>query len=157
VTGLTEREAALFDGLHDPDRRRGAPLHAGGTFTIPSPSSTSDCAPGLASRLEATGGPLRDRRAERAAAQADTAGLWERAAAHPAAARPEVAQWVESVRRHGTLTRAVPGGAEQRWRVLDAALTVIGSLPADGIELSRWPANSPGTRTRSTAALRPIT
>lgn len=144
MTGLTEREAALFDGLHDPDRRRGAPLHAGGTFTIPSPSSTSDCAPGLASRLEATGGPLRDRRAERAAA-------------HPAAARPEVAQWVESVRRHGTLTRAVPGGAEERWRVLDAALTVIGSLPADGIELSRWPANSPGTRTRSTAALRPIT
>lgn len=141
LAAVNADEADALEGLMDPGRRRRAPLRAGESFQITLARLDERLVNGpgttLQAVLQAAGGPLRNKPAERAAAQAETAGLWERAGAHPAAARPEIAAWIESVRRHGTLSRAVPGDAQTRWRALDRALTVIASLPADGLELSR--------------------
>lgn len=66
----------------------------------------------LASTLEELGPPLTDRRAVRDAAAAERARLWATAQteveATPLSAQPWTAQWLEEIRRGGTLARQDP-------------------------------------------------
>jgi uncharacterized protein (TIGR02679 family) len=67
---------------------------------------------GLAATLEALGPPLTDRRATRDAAAAERARVWAAAQAEAEAtslsARPWTAQWLQEIRRGGTLARQDP-------------------------------------------------
>ncbi|MER5211848.1 TIGR02679 family protein [Streptomyces sp. NPDC002838] len=67
---------------------------------------------GLASTLEVLGPPLTDRRAVRDAAAAERARVWSTARAEreatSLAAQPWAAQWLEEIRRGGTLARQDP-------------------------------------------------
>ncbi len=83
---------------------------------------------GLHAVLEAAGGPVHDRRAERDARQRAVDGLWEELAARPAAARPQVAGWLEVQRASGRWTG--PGAdLAANAQVLGDCLTVAAALP----------------------------
>ncbi|MEU4802976.1 TIGR02679 family protein [Actinosynnema sp. NPDC023587] len=77
-------------------------------------------------------GPLDDRAARRALADAARAGLWEWATRHPVVtAQPALLEWVDAVRRAGLV-----GGSVERTRDgLDRALRVVAALPATGVPL----------------------
>lgn len=85
--------------------------------------------------VEAVGGPLRDRAAERAAAQADREALWAWLASHPTVrAEPGLQTWVAGVRAAGIMD-----GSVAATRVLLAsALRVLAALPADGRPLASF-------------------
>jgi uncharacterized protein (TIGR02679 family) len=93
----------------------------------------SRVAAGLVEVLEALGGPLADRRADRADEQVAWNAVWE--LEHAATARPEVAAWLAGLRRHGILRRLVSDPVEAGV-LLDRALTVVERLPARGVALS---------------------
>ncbi|MEH0416898.1 TIGR02679 family protein [Streptomyces sp. B21-083] len=122
---------------------------------------------GLASTLEELGPPLTDRRAVRDAAAAERARLWSTAQAEVEAtslsAQPWTAQWLEEIRRSGTLPRQEPHtattvitqavqtlatlfpGADARptpasWGRGELATRTTGSAHGldDGTLLSRW-------------------
>lgn len=91
---------------------------------------------GLIDALEATGGPIIDRRARRTEDRGRVADLWMAANAHPAARSDEVTQWLASVRRRGRLTRL---GADDPAALLTAALNLIHRLTTDGRAASGGP------------------
>lgn len=91
---------------------------------------------GLIDALEATGGPIIDRRAQRRRARARAADLWGIANAHPAARSDEVARWLASIRRRGRLTRL---GADDPAAVLATALDVVHQLAPSGREAGTGP------------------
>jgi uncharacterized protein (TIGR02679 family) len=93
--------------------------------------------------LEASGGPLVDRRAQRAAVQASWEGVWEAAAEHPAASRPAIGGWLTALQRSGVLRRLVrePAAASA---LLARALDVVERLPERGVALSVLAAESTG-------------
>jgi len=86
--------------------------------------------------LEALGGPLRDRSAERVATRAAVERMWEQAASHPTVRdRPALLRWLEHLRARGLLGRAArSAGAEalSEHELLDAALRVVARLPERG-------------------------
>jgi uncharacterized protein (TIGR02679 family) len=88
----------------------------------------SGAAPGLAAAVEALGGPLRDRRAEREAA----ASSW-RTAEGPldelAAARPVLAEWRERLRATGLLRR-LTSTPDEAAALVAQLVPVVQALPA---------------------------
>ena len=86
---------------------------------------------GLADLLERTGGPLRDRPAERAREQDAEERLWREAADHPALGLfPELSTWLDHVRAVGYLRRISAGDPAG---LLRGALDVLARLPSPGI------------------------
>lgn len=86
---------------------------------------------GLDSRgvVEAIGGPLRDRAAERRADAATRAELWAWIAGHPVVrAEPALSAWVQYLRGNGLAGGSVAATRE----LLGRALTVLERLPGDG-------------------------
>jgi uncharacterized protein (TIGR02679 family) len=86
---------------------------------------------GLNSRgvVEAIGGPLRDRQAERRADEATRAELWTWVAGHPAVrAEPALSAWVQYVRGNGLVGGSVAATRE----LVGRALAVLERLPGDG-------------------------
>lgn len=79
--------------------------------------------------VEAVGGPLADRAAQRLAARAERAALWDWLDGHPQVrAEPGLAPWAAAMRAAG-----VVGGSVSRTRALfEQALAVLAALPADG-------------------------
>ena len=91
---------------------------------------------GLIDALQATGGPVVDRRAQRAAHRDRVADLWKLADSHPAAESDDVAQWLSSVRRRGRLTRI---GADDLSDILTNALDFLLRLRSQLHEASAEP------------------
>lgn len=86
---------------------------------------------GLIEVLADVGGPLRNRPAERARAEAEARALWSDAAGHEALRRhPALGGWLEGLRRSGHLLRAA--GNDGR-RLLRRCLDVLAVLPAEGV------------------------
>lgn len=96
---------------------------------------------GLVELLERTGGPLSDRRAERAAIAAAWADVWAWLDGE-VADRPGLAGWAAHLRT-GVLSRLVADETTGRM-LLDAALSVLDQLPADGQSLARLAATTTG-------------
>lgn len=96
---------------------------------------------GLADVLEAVGGPLADRRAERAGQRASWEALWD--LDHPALSRPEVGAWLAGLRRAGTLRR-LAGDPARAARLLHDGLQVVARLPERGVALSVLAAETVG-------------
>jgi uncharacterized protein (TIGR02679 family) len=80
---------------------------------------------GVAEVLETIGGPLRDRRGERASAAEARDSLWELVDEHPIAGDADVANWIESLRPRGRLTRLGLTAAD---RTVTTALDVVAAL-----------------------------
>lgn len=94
--------------------------------------------------IEDLGGPVRDRRAERAADRSAREGAWVAAEAHPVlVARPELAAWVAATRRAGTATR-LAGSAPAGGALARAALDVVARLPAANVPLAVLAAEATG-------------
>jgi uncharacterized protein (TIGR02679 family) len=89
---------------------------------------------GLAEVLEATGPPLRDRPAERAAVAAAREAMRAAAAASRYGGADWCQHWLDRLDRGGTLTRLARrrGGADEFRR----ALAVLDALPADGLPVA---------------------
>lgn len=96
---------------------------------------------GLIALLEATGGPLANRRATRAQAVQAWAQVWD--VDHPALARPEVSAWLEDLRATGVLRRLVDDPDDAR-ALLAQALDVVARLPARGMARSVLAAEAVG-------------
>ena len=98
---------------------------------------------GLVDLLEHMGGPLRDRRAERAASSQARTELWERAGTHAAVTADErLAAWLDAARSQGVVARLAAAGDPSS--LLGAALDILRVLPADGIPLARLAAETAG-------------
>jgi uncharacterized protein (TIGR02679 family) len=79
--------------------------------------------------VEAIGGPLRDRTAERRADEATRAELWTWVAGHPVVrAEPVLSAWVRYVRGNGLVGGSVAATRE----LVGRALVVLERLPGDG-------------------------
>jgi uncharacterized protein (TIGR02679 family) len=92
-------------------------------------------APDLATAVQALGGPVTDRAAERAAAEqrwSALLGMAEQAADR----RPSLAPWVEWLRGTGLLRRLAGGAPERAQELLEQAVAVLDLLPASGQPLS---------------------
>jgi uncharacterized protein (TIGR02679 family) len=109
---------------------------------------------GLASvAAEAGGGVLRDRPAERVAAATARAASLELAAASRHAEAEWYVSWLDSVRRDGTLTRLVRGGAG-----LATVVRVLDALPASNVPLPAFAETVLGdTKALGDATLRGVT
>lgn len=125
---LTDEEMAAICGLlarrRPPDNRIRVSLVA-----LDDALRASHAQRGLLETLEAMSGPVRDRKAERAAGHHERAELWNAAFAHPSADIDGVATWLESVRRRGRLTRLT---VDDPAAVLGRALDGVGWLHANG-------------------------
>jgi uncharacterized protein (TIGR02679 family) len=98
---------------------------------------------GLVEVLEAIGGPLVDRRAERARTRSSWDEVWEEAHEHSAAQGEDVAQWLSALRRTGVLRR-LAGEPAPAAALLDRALAVVERLPERGAALSVLAAEATG-------------
>lgn len=96
---------------------------------------------GLVDVLEALGGPLDDRRAERARAERAWAAVWD--VEDPAAERDDVAVWLAGLRSTGVLRR-LAGDPQAARALLDQALEVVARLPARGSPLAVLAADTVG-------------
>lgn len=87
---------------------------------------------GVVELVELLGGPLVDRRSDKARLDAEETAMWEATAAHPALQRhPDLAEWVANVRRRGLATRLAHGRGEGI-ALVGSVLDVTLALPADG-------------------------
>lgn len=112
---------------------------------------------GLQEVLEAMGGPLRDKPAERAAARTTLASSWQTISTHRAlSVHPELTGWLERVRSTGLHTRAARGG--DPFALLDACLNVLAALPTEPAEgLAAFAARTcPGGNTHALDRGRPM-
>lgn len=80
---------------------------------------------GVVEVIEAIGGPLRDRRGERASASGDRDALWDLVGNHQVAGDDDVADWIDSLRPRGRLTRL---GVTAPDETVTAALDVVAAL-----------------------------
>lgn len=96
---------------------------------------------GLRAVLEAAGGPLADRRGQRAADEAAWAAVWD--VDHPALDRPEVTAWLERLRGHGILRRLAADPDEAAGLLRDA-LAIVDRLPERAVPLSVLAAEAAG-------------
>ena len=96
---------------------------------------------GLVAVLESVGGALVDRRDARAADRAAWESVWE--VDHPAAERPEVAAWLDGLRRAGTLRR-LAADPQAATALLHQSLAVVARLPVRGVPLSVLAAETVG-------------
>jgi uncharacterized protein (TIGR02679 family) len=90
----------------------------------------------LREALVILGGPLRDRRAERAQAAVAAQGRWEEARHRlGAAGRQELLPWLDGLRASGAVTRAARGGTVAEHALLDQAIAAAIRLPSTGVLL----------------------
>jgi uncharacterized protein (TIGR02679 family) len=95
--------------------------------------------------LEAFGGPLRDRSAERRSARGERDRMWAVALeACRAAGREDLCAWLERLRAGGGLTRAAGAAGAEPGVLLEAAVTVARALPANGELLAVFAARTAG-------------
>jgi uncharacterized protein (TIGR02679 family) len=80
------------------------------------------------------GRPLADRRAERAERERLWEALWQEAAGHHVCQSEPMRQWLEDLRRFGTLKQLAPGDERA---LLERALLVLDALPRDGTPRSQ--------------------
>lgn len=80
---------------------------------------------GIVELLETIGGPLCDRRGERARASGDREALWEMVHDHPVSGDDDVSAWIESLRPRGRLTRLGVSAPDQ---TVTVALDVVAAL-----------------------------
>ena len=154
LTALTPEEALALNGLLEP----GSPYLPGREAMIKLPRldaklRDSRLGVSLEEALVAVDGPLANARAERAAATAAREVAWARVLAHPVAARPELAPWLDHARRRWT------GASGERTATVLQALDVLAALPADGIPLAALAASTRGRRracTRPRSAARAL-
>ncbi|ACY15329.1 TIGR02679 family protein [Haliangium ochraceum] len=105
----------------------------------------SRLAASLVEVVEALGGPLVDRPAQRRAQSEARAALWHQAAAHTSVqSRPELADWLNDLRGQGLLARAAQRSALSQQELLAQALAVVARLPADGMLLAVLAAETTG-------------
>jgi uncharacterized protein (TIGR02679 family) len=91
---------------------------------------------GLVEAMEALGGPLRDRPAEREASEGGWARLWQGARRHPVVAqRGGLEAWLAETESTGLLRRLAGAGASPRLpaarRLLEDTLAILGALETD--------------------------
>ncbi|QKW34466.1 TIGR02679 family protein [Actinomadura sp. NAK00032] len=80
-------------------------------------------------------GPIGDRARERRERERERSALWEWLAAHPVVrGEPELARWVDDVRRQGLVMGSVPSTRT----LLVRALKVLAALPSDGRPLQSF-------------------
>ncbi|TMR42106.1 TIGR02679 family protein [Actinomadura geliboluensis] len=80
-------------------------------------------------------GPIGDQARERRERQRERSALWEWLADHPVVrGEPELAQWVDDVRRQGLVMGSVPTTRS----LLERALKVLAALPSDGRPLQAF-------------------
>jgi len=97
----------------------------------------SAVAAGVAEVLEALGGPLADRPAEREEAARREEQIWARAAGHLGIeARPELRTWLEELRTRGLLRRMARASGVESAVLLRQAVEVAVRVPARGVPLS---------------------
>ncbi|MFD0336658.1 TIGR02679 domain-containing protein [Streptomyces erythrogriseus] len=116
---------------------------------------------GLTATLEALGPPLTDRRAARDAAAAERSRVWSTARTELESTslsdRPWAAQWLEDLRRGGTLTRQDPHTATT---VVTQAIRTLAALFPEGDTppprppgaVANWPPAPPAPPTAWTTA-----
>jgi len=152
--GAPARTVTLL-GLTEAERRAVADLHGWRTLpdgrvrvSLPKLDALlrrSAVGAGLIEVLEAVGGPLADRRAEREAATRREEHLWAQAAGHPAVhARPDLRPWLDELRRRGLVLRLARASRVDAAVLLRQALDVVARIPARGAPLSVLAADSTG-------------
>lgn len=95
--------------------------------------------------LEALGGPLRDRSAERRNARSERERMWANAfEACRGEGREDLCRWLERLRASGGLARAAGAIGVEPSVLLGAALTVARALPAEGELLAVFAARTAG-------------
>jgi uncharacterized protein (TIGR02679 family) len=95
--------------------------------------------------LEAVGGPLRDRSAERRSARGERERMWAGAFdACRSEGREDLCRWLERLRTGGGLARAAGAAGLEPSALLGAALTVARALPAAGELLAVFAARTAG-------------
>ena len=151
LSDLTAGEAHALNGLLEPAR----PLLAGDSARVSLERlderlRASRLSLTLEQALIALGGPPANHRARRAAARAAREAAWERVLAHPQASRPELAPWLEHVRRRSG------GSVPERATLVLAALDVLAALPAAGIPLAALAAQSAGGDAHALDRNRPL-
>ena len=105
LDGLSDGEVAAICGLLSRRRPRSNDMRVN-LVEVDSVLRSGPTARGLVDTLEAMSGPVRDRKAERAALTDQRVALWTAAGAHPVVARHEpVRQWLDSLRRRGRIAR----------------------------------------------------
>lgn len=105
----------------------------GPTLSVPLPALAAElrrtsAAPSLLAAVEALGGPVRNRAAERAAELRHWAEVLARARSSPLAGLDWYRQWLDDISRDGTITRLVRQGHGE---VIDQAATVLALLPSE--------------------------
>lgn len=152
--GAPARSVALT-GLNETERRAVADLH--GWRTVPEERvrvslanldvllRQSAVAAGMLEVVEAMGGPLADRRAEREAAGRREEQVWAQAAGHPGVeARPELGDWLDELRGRGIVRRVARALGLEPANLLRQAVDVAARLPARGAPLSVLAAETTG-------------
>nr|WP_049760140.1 TIGR02679 domain-containing protein [Anaeromyxobacter dehalogenans] len=101
--------------------------------------------------LEAMGGPLRDRSAERRNARGERERMWADAfSACRGEGREDLCRWLDRVRANGGVARAAGTAGLEPSTLLGAALTVARALPAGGELLAVFAARTAGDAHGST-------
>lgn len=152
--GDTARSVALR-GLSEAERRAVADLH--GWRTVPEERvrvslakldallRQSAVGAGVIDVVEAIGGPLADRRAEREAARGREEHVWVEAAGHPGLqSHPNLLRWLDGLRARGIVNRVARASCVEPGLLLHQALDVVARLPASGVPLSVLAAETTG-------------
>lgn len=124
LADLTDAEVVAVCGLLA--RRRPAKNRIRVTLTeLDAALRASGAGRDLIDTLEAIGGPVVDRRAQRADQRERQVALWEVADRHPASRNPDVRAWLDSLRQRGRLTRLA---VDDPATVMTVALDSVGWL-----------------------------
>jgi uncharacterized protein (TIGR02679 family) len=143
--GLPLEGTATLEGASEAQRRAvarllGRPAGRGASLRVSLPVveavlRAAGLAPDLASAVQALGGPVTDRTAERAAAEQRWSALLG-VAEQAAGRRPSLTPWVEWLRSTGLLRRLAGGAPERARELIEQAVAVLDLLPASGQPLS---------------------
>lgn len=139
--GVSEKERRAVETLLGRPAGRGATIRIA-LADLEDVLRRSGAAPDLRSAVAALRGPLRDRRAEKDAAQEAWRVVFEHAVDRAGAL--ELDDWLAGLRQGGLLKRLAGGDAGRGAKLLDQALTILSRLPAQGMSLSRLAAQTLG-------------
>jgi len=144
LLGLTETERRAVADLHGWPTMPGSRVRVSLT-KLDALLRRSAVGAGLVDVVEAVGGPLADRRAEREAATLHEERLWTEAAGHPAVhTHPDLRPWLEELRRRGLVLRLARASRLDAAVLLRQALDAVARIPARGVPLSVLAAESTG-------------
>lgn len=143
VSGLSvSAQRALADLLGQPGL--GGPVARVRLAEVDTALRSSRVGCGLIETLEAAGGPVANRRIERAQATDAWAALWEDLVGDPVVTgRAEAGAWLDGLRGDGLLARYASDAEQARVLAADA-LAVIARLPAAGTSLAALAAEVTG-------------